>query len=165
MKRLIFIRHAKAEEETSSISDFERSLTVKGKVISMGMAEILKKKDEFRGKIISSPAFRAIETALIFSRSLGYDPGKIAISEALYPGTGLQGLKGILEREGNEAGTIILFGHNPSITELPCLLARDGCEIMPKCGIISISFNIQKWSEIKQKTGQTEYYLKPKKVL
>jgi phosphohistidine phosphatase len=165
MKKLIFIRHAKAEEETSSISDFERSLTVKGKVISMDMAEMLRKKENFNGIIISSPAFRAIETALIFSKSLGYDPGRIVISNALYPGTGLMGLQGILDKIRDEEETVILFGHNPSITELPCLLVRDGCDIMPKCGIICISFKIQKWSEIKQKTGKTEYYLKPKKVL
>ena len=37
MKKLIFVRHGKAEEE-SGISDFERSLTLKGKVISGLMA-------------------------------------------------------------------------------------------------------------------------------
>jgi phosphohistidine phosphatase SixA len=34
MKRLIFVRHGKAEDGSPEISDFERSLTLKGKVIS-----------------------------------------------------------------------------------------------------------------------------------
>ena len=42
MKRLILIRHGKAEDGTSEISDFERSLTEKGKVIAHHMALRLK---------------------------------------------------------------------------------------------------------------------------
>ena len=31
MKKLIFIRHGKAEDQAADISDFERSLTLRGK--------------------------------------------------------------------------------------------------------------------------------------
>lgn len=165
MKRLIFIRHAKAEKQISSITDFERSLTRKGKVVANLMADRLKEMEEFDGIIISSPAFRAIETALIFGKSLGYDTGKIVMSEILYPGTGTRGLQAILQETANDADTVMLFGHNPSFSDLPGLLCKNGCDIMPKCGIISISFNIQTWSEIKPKTGKTEYCLKPEKAL
>ncbi len=41
MKKLIFVRHGKAEDESPEISDFERSLTLKGKVISRLMAQKL----------------------------------------------------------------------------------------------------------------------------
>ncbi len=44
MKRLIFVRHGKAEDESPEISDFESSLTLKGKVISRLMAHKLREK-------------------------------------------------------------------------------------------------------------------------
>ena len=58
MKRLIFIRHGKAEDGSSEISDFERSLTLKGKVISRLMAHKLMEKEKSPGIIVTSPAFR-----------------------------------------------------------------------------------------------------------
>lgn len=45
-RKLIFIRHSKAEEYYAEISDYERSLTVKGKIYSRQMAEILKARGE-----------------------------------------------------------------------------------------------------------------------
>ncbi|HEX7493785.1 MAG TPA: histidine phosphatase family protein, partial [Bacteroidales bacterium] len=67
MKKLIFIRHGKAEDPVHEISDFERSLTLKGKIISRLMAQRLMEKEKSPGIIVTSPAFRALETAFIFA--------------------------------------------------------------------------------------------------
>ncbi len=74
MKKLIFVRHGRAEEPTSMIPDFERSLTTKGKNISEQMAAILKTKEKDPGVFITSPAFRALETALVFARVFEINP-------------------------------------------------------------------------------------------
>ena len=84
MKRMIFVRHGKAEEHTGSNDDYLRSLTVKGKTVSEKMARVLKKKEKNPAVLVSSPAFRAYETAIIFARVLGYDPEKIILKESLY---------------------------------------------------------------------------------
>ena len=72
MKKLIFVRHGKAEEEAPGISDFERSLTSSGKKISKQMARLNQKKN--LPVFVSSPAFRALETALIFAGECGDMP-------------------------------------------------------------------------------------------
>ena len=54
MKRLIFIRHGKAEDDSPEISDFERSLTLKGKVISRLMARKLMEKEKSPGVLLTS---------------------------------------------------------------------------------------------------------------
>jgi len=79
-RKLILIRHSKAEDFSSEISDFERSLTVRGKVNSRLMAEILKAKGEEPGRVITSPAFRALETALIFCREYEISPAEIRLA-------------------------------------------------------------------------------------
>ncbi len=164
MKKLIFVRHAKAEEPRSIISDFERSLTIKGKVVSLLMADKLKEKESFSGIIMTSPAFRALETAVIFSKVFGKETSEIVLIDDIYYRLNHQHLKNILMQTGDDTDTIMLFGHNPSFSEITNRLCSGGCESMPKCGIVSISFNIQKWSEIKQNTGIMDYFLKPGKI-
>ena len=67
MKKLILVRHGKAEDGSPDISDFERSLTSKGKLLSRLVAHKLKAREKSPGILVTSPAFRALETALIFA--------------------------------------------------------------------------------------------------
>ena len=46
MKKLIFIRHGKAEDQAAEISDFERSLTIRGKSQSRLMAQLLRSHEK-----------------------------------------------------------------------------------------------------------------------
>jgi phosphohistidine phosphatase len=165
MKKIIFIRHGKAEEISGDITDFERSLTLKGKIISRKMARRLSEKENSPGTIITSPAFRAIETAIIFSDEFKIDPGKIIINNILYYKMGIQYLPEILSLVKEETESVALFGHNPSFTQIADILCREGCNIIPKSGVVGISFNVMTWSQIKRNTGKLEYFLKPEKLL
>jgi len=165
MKKIIFIRHGRAEDQAPEISDFERSLTIKGKVISRLMARKLIEIEKSSGIIISSPAFRALETAIIFAKEFGVDPEKIIIKSNLYYKMNIKYLFEILSAVGEDIESVFLFGHNPSFTEIADRLCKGGCEFLPKCGIAGISFNLNRWTEIKLSTGKMEYFLKPEKML
>jgi phosphohistidine phosphatase len=71
----------------------------------------------------------------------------------------------ILADINEDTDTIMLFGHNPSFSEMANSLSREGCDSMPKSGIAVISFNVKTWSEISRNTGKLEYFLKPEKAL
>ena len=165
MKKLIFVRHGKAEDPASGISDYERSLTLKGKIISRLMARKLRDTEKSSLTIITSPAFRAIETALIFAMEFGVEPDKIIINSALYYKMNLRYLPEILAHIGDNNDTVMMFGHNPSFTEIANSLSSEGCDLMSKSGVVGISFDISKWQEIRQKSGKQEYFLKPEKDL
>jgi phosphohistidine phosphatase len=165
MKKLIFIRHGKAEEVSPEFSDFERSLTSKGKLISKLMARRFKEVESSPGLIITSPAFRALETALIFAGEFGINSEKIIIYTKLYSRMNVDYLIEILSYVNEDNDSVTLFGHNPSFTTIADSLCRDGCDFIPKSGIIGISFNINSWSDLKIHTGKMEYYLKPEKEL
>jgi len=165
MKKLIFIRHGRAEDPAPEISDFERSLTLKGKIISKLMARKLREKENSPGIMITSPAFRALETAFIFAEEFGIEPENIIINSNLYYKMNFHSLQEFLSLVSEDDDTITMFGHNPSFTEITESLCKEGCDFMPKCGVISISFNIRTWSEIRHNTGKMEYFLKPEKVL
>ena len=165
MKKLIFIRHGRAEEPTPLLSDFERSLTLKGKNISQMMAVKLKDKEKDLGVMISSPAFRSLETALIFAREFGNDPEKIIIRSNLYFKLNLNTLSVILGEISEDVNIISLFGHNPSFTEIPDRLSKGGCDFIPKSGIVCLSFKATTWPAVMHEKGKREYFLKPEKVL
>jgi phosphohistidine phosphatase len=165
MKKIIFVRHGRAEEVSSMFPDFERSLTTKGKNISEQMALILKEKEKDQAVFITSPAFRAYETALVFTRVLDSDPDKIIIKNNLYSRANLNSFAEIVEKISDDVNLIVLFGHNPSFTEIPDRLSRDGCDFLPKSGIVCLSFKTDTWKGIVRERGKIEYFLKPEKTL
>jgi len=163
MKKIIFIRHARAEDPAAETSDFERSLTIKGKYVSRQMARRFREKENDPGLFITSPAFRALETAFIFAGEFGIKPDNILIDSNLYHKADIKHLLEILKRTDEDTNTLTLFGHNPAFTEMPDRLCKSGCEFLTKTSIVCISFPVKSWSEIKLDSGKQEYFLKPEK--
>lgn len=163
MKKIIFVRHGKAEDEVFGLSDFERSLTTAGKKISAQMAKTFLAKEGSTGLIISSPAFRALETALIFAGNKGKAYDGILLRNDLYAGTNLKKVLDLLKTLDDDTDKVTLFGHNPSFSDIPDKLAKTGCSPLPKSGVICISFKADKWEDISSQEGTVEYFLKPEK--
>jgi phosphohistidine phosphatase len=121
----------------------------------------MKEKERSAGVILTSPAFRAAETALIFAGVFRIPSEEILMAGDIYYKFNLQSLLGILARIKEEEESVTLFGHNPSFTELAGTLSKEGCNFMQKCAVVGISFKISTWSEINHNLGNIEYYLKP----
>jgi phosphohistidine phosphatase len=165
MKKMIFVRHGRAEESSSMIPDYERSLTTRGKNVSEQMAMILKQKEKLPAILVTSAAFRAYETALVFARVLEYDPDKIVLKNSLYSRATLNSFSEIVEEISDDINVVIFFGHNPSFTEIPDRLSRNGCDFLPKSGIVCLSFKTDTWKGIVREKGTIDYFLKPDKTL
>jgi phosphohistidine phosphatase len=163
-RKLIFIRHSRAEDQSIEISDFERSLTVKGKVHSRLMAEILKSRGEEPGRVISSPAFRALETALIFCREYGISASEIRLSSELYHGLREAEFLPFIRKQDDSDQTVTLFGHNPLITGMAAFFAADEPDVLPKTGIYCLEFEAGSWSEVEPESGRTLYFLTPREL-
>jgi phosphohistidine phosphatase len=165
MKKIIFVRHGRAEEGSPGLPDFERSLTTRGKSTSEQMAHLLKEKEKDKALLITSPAFRAYETAMVFARILGSDPDKVIIKNDLYSRATLNSFAEIVEKTNDNINLIIFFGHNPSFTEISDRLSKTGCDFLPKSGIVCLKFKTDTWKGIVREKGTTEYFLKPDKTI
>ncbi len=165
MKKIIFVRHGRAEEQGDSFPDFERSLTTRGKLISEQMALVLRGKTDDPGLFITSPAFRAYETALVFARVFKKDPDAVLLRNNLYNRASLNYFADMLEEIPEEVNSIILFGHNPAFTEIPDRLSKDGCDFLPKSAVVCLSFRTDSWKEVMHEKGRIDYFLKPDKSL
>ena len=79
MKTLLIIRHAKSGWDDPSLSDFNRTLTERGKSDAVMMAKRIKNNSIKIDAFVSSPAKRAKKTAKIFMKE--YEPWQDIIWE------------------------------------------------------------------------------------
>ncbi len=165
MKRLIIIRHSKAEGRTPELSDFERSLTTEGKEHSGLMSEMLITREKSLGMVLASPAFRAIETALIFCNEYNHDYENIRICPELYLMHEPYSYLSFFRSLNNENEIFTLFGHNPMLTEITRLLTDQNVGDIPKTGVVCLSFKTDNWSSIEPGSGVIEYFLSPKSLI
>src|SRR5208283_5873130 len=117
MKTLFLVRHAKSSRDNHALSDKERPLNDRGMRDAPRMDELLAKQDAKPDLILSSPALRALATAEIIARKLGYEVKDIVVDERLYAAA-LDDLLEVIHEVGDEPKRVMLFGHNPELTEL-----------------------------------------------
>lgn len=161
MIELIFVRHAKAEENTSEFDDFYRSLTTKGKLDAQKISNILKSKLINPELIISSPAFRAYETACIFANNLNYNLDHIKVLSRLYYHISINDIIEQIKQSNIEKGKVMIFGHNPTISYLAQSVSNFS-DFMPTCSAVSVTLKSLCNQDIN-KTTDFNYFEYPKK--
>ncbi|HBF20268.1 MAG TPA: histidine phosphatase family protein, partial [Cryomorphaceae bacterium] len=70
MKKLYLVRHAKSSWKEEGVHDMDRPLKGRGVRDAYNTSQWLREQGDRPEFIISSPATRALHTALIFSRNL-----------------------------------------------------------------------------------------------
>lgn len=152
MKELFIVRHAKSDWSGEIVKDIDRPLNERGYSDAYLMAEKFKKDFYFPNVVISSPATRAINTAFIFCRMFEKKENQVLVKVELYESTADEYLN-IINGVTDDIKSIILFGHNPSITNLVNRLNKDVFfDNVPTCGIIHLCFETDSWKEIGNKS-------------
>ena len=128
------------------------------------MAKVLSKLISKPNLIVSSYAVRALTTAKFFADEFDYKKENIQVEEQLYmcsPQTIIDLLKGF----DNEVKTILLFGHNPELTEFCNKINNHAIDNMPTCGMYGVKFDIESWNEVDFGKGKFKFFEYPKKYL
>ena len=123
-----FFRHASAgQPKISPKQDEKRPLDEIGERQSHDIGRALAALEVEFDAIISSPLTRAMQTAEIAAREFGQQD-KIAIHDAMRPEADYDQFHELLAQYGN-SNTIMVVGHNPSITEflLHLLCGSEAC--------------------------------------
>jgi phosphohistidine phosphatase len=162
MKKLYLVRHAKAARDIPEITDFERPLTIRGRMDATIMGELLKEKGVVFDQIVSSPANRAIMTARLMAESMGYKLGDIVVSQKVYEAW-IEDLKNVISQIPSSKMSVMLVGHNPGMQLLAEHLCGTAFEHVPTNAIIAIELPIDDWKEIGKATGKLLFFESPKK--
>ncbi len=162
MKTLYLVRHAKSSWDDPTLADKARPLDARGKRDAPKVGKRLAKAGVKPDLILSSSAKRALTTARIIAKELGYKRKSIVVDDRLYAAEADVVLD-VIQRLDNEAGCVMLFGHNPELTELAHRLSGKITR-MPTCAVAEFTFDVNSWSRIgKVKPTTADVSYPPKK--
>ncbi|MBD3581165.1 SixA phosphatase family protein [Flavobacterium selenitireducens] len=158
MKNLIVVRHAKSSWD-APLRDIDRPLQQRGimdaHLVSASLVEELPKTFV----IMSSPAKRASETAVIFAQNVSYPVESIQYIDELYTFDGRQ-LENNVRALNNDYDNVILFGHNEAITNFVNKFGDIFIDNVTTSGVVSLTFDSDHWSGIAK--GRTRKVLFPR---
>ncbi len=163
MRQLTIVRHAKSSWEVAGLDDFQRPLNPRGVKNAFAMGEALRQRGMMPETIICSPAARAMNTALILAQQLGYPQQRITTDARIYE-AGTAQLMQVLAEVDDRIGHVMLFGHNPSLTDLINHLQPRPLDNLPTCGVLTIGLDMDAWAAIRDARGETAFSLFPKNL-
>lgn len=150
MKKLFLIRHAKSSWKHEGVLDMDRPLKGGGIRDAYNSAQWLNEHSDSPQLILSSPATRALHTALIFSKGLGYPIADIKIEEKLYEAT-RQDLTQVVQSIDDSCQAVMVFGHNPTITNFVNRCIDHRIDNVPTTGVACLKFDIDSWAQLNEK--------------
>ncbi|MGH8457075.1 MAG: SixA phosphatase family protein [Stenotrophobium sp.] len=161
MRLLTLVRHAKSSWDDAKLSDFERPLNERGLRDAPVMAQWAARHLPASDRLISSPALRAITTARVFAQALGVAPAAILVQPRIYEASA-DTLLNLLRGFDDADGHVMLFGHNPGLSELALQLGRCDFSNLPTCGLAHFSLKVKNWGEVTADCGELRQYSFPK---
>ena len=162
MKKLYFVRHAKSSWKDSTLNDFDRPLNKRGKRDAPFMGKLLKERGIKPELIISSSAVRTTSTALFFAEGMNYPPYDIIKDDNLYE-AGSRDILNIIVAIEDTINSLMIFAHNPGITELYNFLSKKKIDNIPTSAVVSLTFKVDHWTQIDINTSSLDFFEYPKK--
>lgn len=164
MKRLTLVRHAKSDWSLPGQEDWDRVLNKRGQMDAPEMARRLRSRRLKPDLILTSPAVRALATASIMARELKVPAENIAQDERLYLAEPQQ-ILAVAQELGGDVAHLMVFGHNPGITECANQLsAGDRIDNMPTCAVFTACFALEDWSRLDWHSGQSAEFDYPRNL-
>jgi len=160
MKTIYFIRHAKSGWSIPDTSDFERTISKKGKKDINTIGSYLALRGVKPEVILSSCALRAQQTTDLLADKISFKGKKYYLQE-LYL-TSVEAIKEIISIQDDETVTMFIVGHNPYLHELANSLIDEHISKLPSLGIIAINFDTDTWSDIGKLKGEIDFFIFPK---
>jgi phosphohistidine phosphatase len=162
MRELFLIRHAKSDWASEFLKDIDRPLNERGFRDAYFMSRWFIKNKQKPDLIISSTANRALSTALIFARTMEYDMKRFHLNQDIYECT-VQTLLSVVQSQSDEARSLMIFCHNPCITDAFNKLNEDiFIDNVPTCGIVNLNFNVGSWKEVDYRKASVGFFQFPK---
>jgi phosphohistidine phosphatase len=161
MKTLLVLRHAKANRESDSESDHDRTLAKRGVKAAERIGELLLAEKLVPELVLSSTAIRARGTAEIVAREAGVTERLISFLPQLYlaePPAYLEALRKL----PREAARVLVVGHNPGMETLVYRLTGE-TEHMPTAALAICELELDDWAELGANTrGHLVRVVRPK---
>ena len=160
MKSVIFIRHGKSSWDYE-VADTDRPLKERGITDAQLIGRALKSEGIMVDRAYSSPANRALHTAMLVLRQTKFSLQYFRVVPELYDFSG-EGVLQFLKSRNNSLNTILIFGHNYAFTTLVNTLGDTYIDNVPTAGMVHIQFETDNWAALHD--GKTVKTIFPKQL-
>jgi phosphohistidine phosphatase len=146
MKELVILRHAKSNRNYL-VEDSNRPLSPEGidriKRVSLHKSSYFENTDI----ILSSPAIRALHTAMIVINTLEVSLDKLSIDKHLYTFLGDDVIDYVYALN-DQWQKVVIVGHNPAFTETINHFSNERINHLRTAGLAQITFDAKHWSDV-----------------
>jgi len=163
-KILYIIRHGKSSWEMEFVEDIDRPLMERGVKNAYTMGKRIAQSRLIPEYLYSSPAIRALHTAVIMARVMKIPENRICIKRDLYMSYQGDIIK-LIETVPDEISRLAIFGHNPSFTSFANRFLKEPIDNLPTAGVAAITFNTGSWKNISPDNVIAEHVDFPRKQL
>ncbi len=165
MLTLYLVRHAKSSWGNPGLRDHDRPLNERGLHDAPRMAQLLVDQGVQPDLLVSSPAKRALTTAFFFAEAFKLEANEVLREPNIYEAFPQEILR-IISALPASAQTVLLFGHNPTFTEVANhFIENDFIENVPTCGVVKITSTAASWPEFYEGNSKVAACYFPKEVL
>jgi phosphohistidine phosphatase len=161
-RSLHIIRHGKSSWDFENISDIDRPLSPRGIDNAYLMARKLADRKVVPDLILTSPANRALYTAIIHARIMKFPYEKIRITDSIYMGN-TDDLVELIRSQEKTVSQLLLFGHNPAFTALANHLMNHYLDNIPTSGIVSLTYDIETWDQVGNTPPESDFFDYPRR--
>lgn len=161
MKNLYIARHGTAATSDAATRDFDRHLLPRGLQEAEQTGARLAQNGGFIDYIMSSPARRAKETAEVLARHISFPREKIVFEKSLFYSPDVEPVLQLLKELDDKFQSVLICGHNPVLQQLATTLSRDFSAFMPAGAVVGITFELEKWRQLNEKTGKVCFFACP----
>ena len=162
MKTLFVLRHAKSSWDNPDWSDFERPLNSRGLDAARFIGELIYDRDLEPQVIVSSPAKRAKQTAVLV-KELGGVAEPVIFDERIYDASPLT-LFNLIREFDDKYASVLIVGHNPGFENIVRMLTGESVS-MPTAALAKINLGAEKWSDLETESNKLEFLIRPKEEM
>lgn len=159
MRRLYLIRHAKSDWDSPAGGDHERPLAPRGVKAAKLMGRFLAAAGQAPDAVVTSSALRARTTVELMAEAGGWTC-PVRVTRSLYDG-GPEGALAEIRRQGDDAGSLLAAGHEPTWSTLVETLCG-GRVKMVTAALARIDFAVERWADIEPGAGALVWMVPPK---
>ena len=170
MRRLLLLRHAKAERSLPGEPDAGRDLIERGRKDAAMIGAYMARHGLTPDRVLVSPALRAQETWKHAATAWPKPPATTK-AERLYDAPH-QAILAVIKDAPAAAHNLLVVGHNPGLHELAAFLIASGDielrehlrEKLPTSGLVVIDFPVDAWPSLHPHSGRLERFVSPRSL-
>ena len=170
MRRLLLLRHAKAERLQPGGNDCDRVLAERGCADALKIGAYMVRHAFMPDLAVVSSSVRTRQTwDQLAAAFQDIPPAKF--EDRLYEASP-QAMIEVIRETAPRVGTLLLIGHNPGLQELAAILIGAGDvdarqrlkEDFPTSALAVVNFALEDWSQLHRGAGRLEHFVTPRSL-